>query len=257
MDPLKIFKYIPGTDSERKFVYWSRFLQEQQFDFSSIQSIDLLPPAPLICDHAGRKFSIDFNLNHLNYQKKKLSLKSELISRALGAGANGLRLLDLTAGLGIDAVFLAQQGFQVTAIERNPLIYLSLENAWQDCQDEVLKINLKFIFQSAKLFLNDSSSTGLFDLIYFDPMFPEKRKSALPRQEMVFFKNLVGSDEDAAEVLTTALAKASIHRVVVKRPLKAGFVGDQVPQSQIKGKLIRYDIYLPRLIRHPKERPSE
>lgn len=257
MDPLKIFKYIPETDSEKKFVYWSRFLNEQHFDFSSIQSIDLVSPVPLICDQAGRKFSIDFNHNHLNYQKKKLSLKSELISRALGAGTNGLRLLDLTAGLGIDAVFLAQLGFQVTAIERNPLIYLSLENAWQDCQDESLKMNLKFIFQSAKNFLNESSNTGLFDLIYFDPMFPEKRKSALPRQEMVFFKNLVGSDDDAADVLSAALAKKFIYRVVVKRPLKALFVGDQVPQSQIKGKLIRYDIYFPHLMKHQKERPLE
>ena len=143
MDPLKIFKYIPGTDSEKKMIYWSRFLQEQSFDFSSIQSIDLVSSVPLICDQAGRKFSIDFNHDPLNYQKKKLSLKSELISRALGAGANGLRLLDLTAGLGIDAVFLAQLGFQVTAIERNPLIYLCLENAWQTCQYQDLKIHLK------------------------------------------------------------------------------------------------------------------
>ena len=80
------------------------------------------------------------------------------------------------------------------------------------------------------------------DVIYFDPMFPEKTKSALPRQEMVFFKALVGTDEDGSEVLKATLKLKKIKRVVVKRPLKAPVLGLK-PTGEIKGKLIRFDIY--------------
>ena len=73
-------------------------------------------------------------------------------------------------------------------------------------------------------------------------LFPEKEKSALPRQEMVFFKSLVGADEDAAIVLTKALKLSGIKRVVVKRPLKAPVLYGK-PSGSLKGKLIRFDIY--------------
>jgi len=58
------------------------------------------------------------------------------------------------------------------------------------------------------------------DVVYLDPMFPERRQSAEVRKEMRICRDLVGDDADAGELLEVALG-AAIHRVVVKRPRKA------------------------------------
>ena len=202
-----------------------------------IENIDMKQPCPAIYDKAGNKFCIDFINNKTNYHKKKSGLKTELLSKALGGGKHGFKVLDLTAGLGIDAVFLAQMGYKVTALERNPLIYLALRHANQQL---AAPMNLGFEFAEAADYLK--STCEEFDIIYFDPMFPEKNKSALPRQEMVFFKNLVGADEDASDVLKLAQQMRSLKRVTVKRPIKAPALLNN-PLASLAGKLVRFDIY--------------
>jgi 16S rRNA (guanine1516-N2)-methyltransferase len=224
--------------SEKLALEWLQFLNLNRFDFTSIKQIDLRSEFAVMTDLSGNKFSINFNDDRMSYHKKKSTLKQEIIGRAMGAGRHGLKILDLSAGLAIDAVFLCQLGFVVKAIERNPLIYLALKDAIQKVNTE---LNLQFFFGSAQEFLQNSNDK--IDVIYFDPMFPEKKKkSARPRQEMVFFKTLVGADEDAEKVLELALASKKASRVVVKRPLQAPFLLKK-PESKIEGKLIRFDIY--------------
>ncbi|MCC2678297.1 MAG: hypothetical protein K0R29_873 [Pseudobdellovibrio sp.] len=240
MELPELFQNATTTQSKNTARDWHDFLTRNRFDFSQIEKIDFATPAPTITDKKNNKFCIDFINDKKNYHKKKLSIKSELLSKALGGGKLGLNVLDLSAGLGIDTVFLAQLGYHVTAIERNPLIYLCLQHA----SEQMLEMNIKVIYDEATKFLkhNTSANQQKFDVIYFDPMFPEKTKSALPRQEMVFFKKMVGSDEDAGQVLEEALKTPNIKRVVVKRPLKAPPLL-QKPSGSLKGKLVRFDIY--------------
>lgn len=226
---------LKRTEILKKTEFWINFLENNKFDYSSLQKIDMSGISPIIFDKAGNKFSIDFNENKLNYGKIKSSLKKELISRALGSGRYGLKILDLSAGLGIDAVFLAQLGYSVVALERNPLIYLALNEAIS----KTSMLDLKFVFADGLNYLQNQKFVA--DVIYFDPMFPEKSKSALPRQEMVFFRSLVGQDMDAIQVLQMAIKVPNIKRVVVKRPLKAPAL--LKPQSVVSGKLIRFDLY--------------
>ncbi len=226
-------------DSKELRSKWQRFIAETSQDLSAIKSIDFTKVAPNIIDLQGRKFSIDFLNDRKNYHKKKGSIKTEIISRALGAGRLGNKVLDLSAGLGIDAIFLMQMGYQVTAIERNPLVFLALDTAQQLLPLDV-KENIKFEYDSAIAFL--AKQKEHFSAIYFDPMFPEKKKSALSKQEMMFFRDLIGSDNDAATVIEKAILSKLARRVVVKRPLKAPFLY-QRPNSTIEGKLIRFDIY--------------
>jgi 16S rRNA (guanine1516-N2)-methyltransferase len=80
------------------------------------------------------------------------------------------------------------------------------------------------------------------DVIYLDPMFPERQKSADVKKEMRAFHQLVGRDEDAPGLLSAALARAR-YRVVVKRPRKAPCVDGSAPSYQLEGKSSRYDIY--------------
>lgn len=235
MSTKSLFINSEGDSLAQKTQKWLSFLEKNKFNFSTVEKIDMSKDCPIIFDTAGNKFSINFIENKQNYAKKKASVKSELISKAAGAGKYGLYILDLSAGLGIDAVFLAQLGYNVTALERNPLIYLALNEAIQYSTN----LSLKFEFADAFEYLKSAKIVA--DVIYFDPMFPEKIKSALPRQEMVFFRNLVGSDEDAAKVLEAAIQVKGIKRVFVKRPINAPAL--MKPMSSIKGKLIRFDLY--------------
>jgi 16S rRNA (guanine1516-N2)-methyltransferase len=216
---------------------WTAFLKPFENTVPYI-SIEYSGPYPLLLDEARRKFQIDFEGNATSYSKFKGGINSEPISRALGAGKFGKRVLDLSAGLGVDSVFLAQLGYHVTGIERNPFIYVALKTALENLTANY-RTNLKFVFDHAQNFLHNN--TEEFDVGYFDPMFPSKTKSALPKQEMVFFKNLVGSDEDASTVLEMALLSKKFKRCVVKRPLSAAPL--LKPAGNIKGKIIRYDIY--------------
>ncbi|MEQ1723581.1 MAG: class I SAM-dependent methyltransferase [Pseudobdellovibrio sp.] len=239
MSKLINFTNVNTPEAQALTKEWNEFLLHNNFDASFVREIDMSQASPIIFDHEGNKFSINFVDNKQNYHKQKASIKSELISKALGTGRYGLNILDLSAGLGIDSVFLAQLGYSVTALERNPLIYLALNEAAKLAADAGLNLSLKFEFAEALAYLQNNKITA--DVIYFDPMFPQKEKSALPRQEMVFFKNLVGQDADAEEVLAAALSVKGIKRVVVKRPLKAPAL--LKPHSSTEGKLIRFDIY--------------
>lgn len=218
---------------------WRNFLQEQSFSQPGIQII-FKDEYPIVQDQEGRRFQINFD-DKSNYHKHKSNIASEPLSRALGSGKIGRNVLDLSAGLCIDAIFLIQLGFEVTAVERNPLVYLCLRQAlilW----NSPLKNHLKIIYGHASSVLNDNSCQ--FELAYFDPMFPSKKKSALPRQEMVIFKNIVGFDEDAGDVLNQLIQMKKFKRVVVKRPLSAEPLDSKwSPSGHIKGKVIRYDIY--------------
>ncbi len=237
MDDLNIFIFEKGQISEKTASVWFDFLKAHSFDFSTIQKIDFIENHPKIYDQIGNKFCINFAEDKMNYHKKKSSMKKELLGRAMGSGRYGLKVLDLSAGLGIDAIFLSQLGFDVVAVERNPLVFLALDHAAAQISED---LKIKFVYGHSQEFLQKNVET--FDVIYFDPMFPEKTKSALPRQEMVFFRHLVGADLDADEVVQQAVRRKGASRVVVKRPMKAPTLY-KMPESQIEGKLIRFDIY--------------
>ena len=203
----------------------------------------------------GHKLKIDFDENRHDYFRKGLS-KQNLIAKALGlsSGAKNAdgkvapkNILDLTAGLGIDAVHLSCLGCIVTSLERHDLIFELLQQALQKTRRPELQ-ELVFVHADALEFLK--TSTEKFDAIYFDPMYPEKKKTALPRKEMQMFKKLVGVDEDVEKVLDLCW-KQNVDRVVVKRPLSASILPStgalfQKQPVQYKGTTVRYDVYLKR-----------
>ncbi len=195
----------------------------------------------MIVDSEKRKLEIDFDTNKHDYNRSHKG-SGELIARSLGIKEDIKNVVDLSAGLGIDAVLLAQIGFQVTSVERCPiLIFLLHEAQKKTTRKEVKGIN--WILSDSKKFLTDyklESPTSC----YFDPMYPEKKKTALPRQEMVIFRELVGQDTDAESTLKLALQKGFV-RTSVKRPVKAEELIEK-PDYHLASKLIRFDIYYPR-----------
>ena len=81
------------------------------------------------------------------------------------------------------------------------------------------------------------------DVIYLDPMYPQRRKRALVKKEMRVLRGLAGDDEDAVELLKIALGRVK-NRVVVKRPRLAPTLSSMAPSHQITGKTSRFDVYL-------------
>ena len=195
----------------------------------------------VLLDDEKRKLEIDFDNDTADYQRTHKG-SGELIARALGIKHQIKNVIDLTAGLGIDAVFLAQLGFKVTSIERNPILVFLLKEAQKKTKREEVK-SIRWVGADARIFLTDYKITEPTSC-YFDPMFPEKKKSALPRQEMVIFREIIGSDEDAFSTLQMAVHQGFV-RTVVKRPVKADVILEG-PDFQLTSKLVRYDIYYPR-----------
>lgn len=183
---------------------------------------------------------IDFINDKFNYHRKFTSPKTEVFAKALGWNAGSRSVLDLTAGLGIDAVFAAQLGFKVVALERNEAVYALLKDAQERSQGHI-KGDLKFSSANAKDYLATLKIEDAPDTIYYDPMYPHEKKSALPNKNMQVFRELIGTDEAEESIVKLAL-KTAKNRVVIKRPLKAPFVLAN-PNLQLKGKLVRYDVY--------------
>ncbi|QKE62381.1 class I SAM-dependent methyltransferase [Aquipseudomonas campi] len=170
----------------------------------------------------------------------------QMIAKAVGV-QSGVRpvVLDATAGLGRDAFVLASLGCQMTLIERQPIIAAlledGLERALQDAEVAPIARQMRLLCGNAIELMSQWQGEPP-QVIYLDPMFPHRDKSALVKKEMRLFRPLVGDDMDAPALLEAALALAS-HRVVVKRPRKAPIIEGGKPSYALEGKSSRYDIY--------------
>jgi 16S rRNA (guanine1516-N2)-methyltransferase len=185
---------------------------------------------------------VDFNSGRLQWRRGQ----GELISRAFGISKlTAPHLLDTTAGLGQDAFVLASKGCSVTLLERSPviaaLLYDGLVRATHVSDTAEITARMRLIREDAIHFLNTSEES--FDFIYLDPMYPARTKSAQSRKEMHLLQELLDPRQNDAELLTLARQKAG-KRVVVKRPLKAGSLGQQKPSYSISGKNVRFDVYV-------------
>lgn len=156
-------------------------------------------------------------------------------------------VVDATAGLGRDAFVLATLGCRITMLERSAVIAALLQDGLQHAQDAddeaVRKIaqQMQLVHIDAISWLKSNSSMA--DVIYLDPMFPARKKTAQVKKEMRFFQDVVGREQDAGELFGVSL-DASRGRVVVKRPVRSGYVEERRPDFSITGKTTRYDVYL-------------
>lgn len=174
----------------------------------------------------------------------------DLLARAVGRGSR--TVVDATAGLGRDGVHLAAIGKGVTLVERVPLVAALVEDALGRAaraggDASVVVARLRLVNADARAYLRSLLTSGGArpDAVLLDPMYPERGKAALPGKGMALFRDLVGNDEDAPELLAVAL-RVAVRRVVVKRPLAAPPLAGPAPVGAVRGKTTRYDIYAPR-----------
>lgn len=173
--------------------------------------------------------------------------------------------IDATAGLGQDSFLLAAAGFSVYMFEQDPIIAALLEDALDRAKSDPVLAN---IVERMHLFAEDSISalqrlgTSLSrdeqmpqtsdsqpyltvkpDVIYLDPMFPERTKSAAVKKKFQLLHHLEHPCENEEELLSAAM-NIQPRKIVVKRMAKGPFLAGKKPSYSIKGKSIRYDCYV-------------
>lgn len=189
---------------------------------------------------------VDFSSPVLNYRRREGGGKNQLLARAVGVkGAYRPDILDATAGLGTDGFILACLGCKVHWLERSPVVAALLQDGLTRFQQQHpdTGLPLKLTVADAVSYLNALSSQRSPDVIYLDPMFPERGKAALGKQTMRILHELAGADEDAPLLLEAALHHVK-NRVVVKRPRLAPVIAGPKPDIVFTGKSSRFDVYL-------------
>ena len=164
------------------------------------------------------------------------------LALAVGLKKGTPSVMDATAGLGRDALFLARLGCMVTVVERSPVLGAMWRDALQRGGDSHGADRIRLIVGDAVDVLSGLPDEEAPDVIYVDPMYPPKGKSALPKKEMRILRRLVGDDQDAGALLEAA-KRVARDRVVVKRTPRAKPLAPS-PALRYSGKLVRYDVYL-------------
>lgn len=196
---------------------------------------------------------VDFGSDGMRHRRR--SGHNELLGRAIGVSARRrLQVVDATAGLGRDSFVLADMGCKVMLCEREPVIAAMLAQGLQ----AALASGDEWLLQAARLMIlvaadaRDLAPPQLAstDVIYLDPMFPARDKSAAVKKEMALFHILLGEDsacQDADDLLLWAIAQ-DISRVVVKRPPRAPVLAGRKPSHSVAGKAVRFDVYVRRAL---------
>ena len=172
--------------------------------------------------------------------------RGQALAKAMGLRAGKTpMIIDATAGLGRDSFLLASLGAQVILIERSDAMHALLADGMEraareggEFQDIISRMTL--LKGDAKDLLPELSG----DAILIDPMHPPRKNSALVKQELRQVREIVGTDDDAVDLVRVALRHAR-NRVVLKWPAKADpMEGLRACSHQICGKTTRYDVFM-------------
>ena len=220
-------------------------IQDSRFDLLllvsaaglALQLTGIRPPGPV---------TVDFESGAMRHRRR--GGHNELLGKAVGIGKRPvLRVVDATAGLGRDAWVLADLGCRVVMCERHALIRCLLEDGLSRVSESP---DSPLIETAARMRLWPGDARDLdldaegSDVIYLDPMYPDRQKSAAVKKEMALFQRLLsGAPDEDEELLLWALDQA-VARVVIKRPPKASPLGGRAPSHTIRGKAVRYDVHV-------------
>lgn len=204
---------------------------------------------------------VDFESAQMKFRCRG-GVDGEMVVKSFGLSKReraGRLIVDSSAGLGTDAYLLAVAGYQVLAVERNPMVFALLKDGWQRMSDARAdrgepKLEFEIVEGDGALILGAMKAAGSRPHgVYFDPMFEDESKKgkSLPRKEMATLRDLLSGDggggQAPSEFVRDAVGVVEA-RVVVKRPTGAQPVLiDPGPVNRIEGKVAGYDIYPCRL----------
>lgn len=200
---------------------------------------------------AGEKGRVRVDFTAGAARHRRVQGGGELLAKAVNHRTRP-QVWDATGGLGRDSFVLAGLGLPVRVFERHPAVYCLLADGLArarqhpDTAEIAARISLHAADAAAEM-LRLADHFGRPEVVYLDPMYPERQKSAAVKKEMAYFHELVGTAQDEAALLDAALAVAG-KRVVVKRPRLGETLCGRQPDYQYSGKSTRFDVYRPLML---------
>jgi len=199
-----------------------------------LQEINANRPGPV---------TVDFASPAMMHRRK--GGQNEMLGRAIGIKGNRHPwVFDATAGLGRDAYVLADLGCKVTMIERSPVLAFVLQ---EGLNRAVISQFAEVREAAARMSVQCEDSTEMCatpdQIIYLDPMFEERKGTAASKKDLSVLQALHGHTADDQSLIDWAFAQP-VSRIVVKRPLKASPLTASTPSHALKGKSVRFDVYV-------------
>lgn len=246
MPHIQVFSEVPARDGELDALRLRLAEVEFPAPFALVLTDAQLELRKLDEPKLGAVY-VDFVEGAVAHRRKFGGGRGQSIAKAVGLKSGAMpTVVDATAGLGRDAFVLASLGCKVTLIERSPVVAALLQDGLaRAAQDPEIGswVSERMHLLQGPAVDNLLALSERPEVIYLDPMFPHKQKSALVKKEMRVFQSLVGPDLDADALLPAALQMAD-KRVVVKRPDYAGWLNEHKPSMAIETKSNRFDVYV-------------
>lgn len=208
-------------------------------------------------DQPQSVINVDFSSPAMRYRRQQ-AVRQQAVVKAAGKKDTSTdqkaTLIDATAGLGVDAFLLASAGWQVLMIEQSPVIHALLADGLQRARAEAQSAAADASFTAtidrlALAACRDSrdvlAEVDAVDVVYLDPMFPPRKKSAQVKKERWLLQQLHDENAEGKDLLE--VARQCARKVVVKRPAYAEPLDGVKPSSALTGKTSRFDIYVGQL----------
>lgn len=189
--------------------------------------------------------AVDFTAGKQGYRLAADRVRHERLVKALGGiPESALTVIDATAGLGRDALVMAQAGFQIILLERSPILHAMLADGISRLAREEPALAARLtLYHADSLDWLAQCAEPVF-AVYLDPMFPQRQKSAAVKKDLLWLQQLESAPTaEQEETLLTLARRCADKRVVVKRPLRAPSLAGKAPSWQLAGKSVRFDIY--------------
>ena len=186
--------------------------------------------------------SFDFLKGRLFNRLKRIEHES-LIKKAIGKNKVKLKIFDATAGSLIDTIIFLKLGHKVVACEQSKILIKLLNDAIQRAREEY------GFFENLTLINEDSANVIELhqdsDIFYFDPMFNKTKRNLKRSGTLQKISDILNREklEDTSKGIFRYMQKSNYKKIIVKRPINSKSLDEKI-NYQVKGKAIRFDIYV-------------
>tara|TARA_Y100001980_G_C14509522_1_gene285013 strand:+ start:102 stop:743 length:642 start_codon:yes stop_codon:yes gene_type:complete len=186
--------------------------------------------------------SFDFLKGRLFNRLKRIEHES-LIKKAIGKNRTKLKIFDATAGSLIDTIIFLKLGHKVVACEQSKILIKLLS-------DGIVRAREEYSFFENLTLINEDSANIIelhkdSDIFYFDPMFNKTKRNLKRSGTLQKISNILIHEklQDTSKDIFSSIQKSNFKKIIVKRPINSKPLDEKI-NYQVKGKSIRFDIYI-------------
>ena len=186
--------------------------------------------------------SFDFLKGRLFNRLKRIEHES-LIKKAIGKNRTKLKIFDATAGSLMDTIIFLKLGHKVVACEQSKILIKLLS-------DGIVRAREEYSFFENLTLINEDSANIIelhkdSDIFYFDPMFNKTKRNLKRSGILQKISNILIHEklQDTSKDIFSSIQKSNFKKIIVKRPINSKPLDEKI-NYQVKGKSIRFDIYI-------------